>query len=150
MLIGGQWVDVRSGKTLEIINPSTEETLTSVPEADSADVDAAVAAARRAFESPSWTGISPHARTRVLLKIADAIDQNAEELAVLETLDNGAPISSTRGRAAQVAEIFRYYAGWPTKIFGTTNPMDASRFQYMLRAPMGVCALINAWNGSLG
>src|SRR5258708_8529027 len=115
MLIGGQWVDARSGKTLEIINPSTEETLTSVAEADSADVDAAVKAARRAFEAPSWTGISPHARTRLLLKIADAIEKNAEELAVLETLDMGAPLSSTLGRATQVAEIFRYSAGWPTK-----------------------------------
>ena len=146
MLIGGEWVYADSGKTFETINPSTEEVLTLVAEADSADVDAAVVAARRAFESPSWTGISPHARTRILLKIADAVEQNVEELAVLETLDNGAPLSTTRGRAAQVAEIFRYYAGWPTKIFGTTNPMDASRFQYMLREPMGVCALINAWN----
>src|SRR2546426_1045144 len=69
-----------------------------------------------------------------------------EEWAVLESLDTGVGFASAVGRAAQVAEIFRYYAGWPTKIFGTTNPMDASRFQYMLREPMGVCGLINAWN----
>ncbi len=146
LLIGGQWVDARSGKTFEVIDPSTEQSLTSVAEADSADVDAAVLAARRAFEAPSWSGISPHARTRLLLNIAQAVEENAHELAVLETLDMGAPLAACVARVAQVAEIFRYYAGWPTKIFGTTNPMDASRFQYMLREPMGVCGLINAWN----
>jgi acyl-CoA reductase-like NAD-dependent aldehyde dehydrogenase len=146
LLIGGRWVDAISGKTFETLNPATEEVLTSVAEADSADIDAAVAAARRAFEAPSWSGISPHVRAHLLYKIADLVEQHAEELAVLETLDMGAPLSATRGRAAQVAEIFRYYAGWPTKVHGTTNPTDASRFQYMLREPMGVCALINAWN----
>jgi acyl-CoA reductase-like NAD-dependent aldehyde dehydrogenase len=146
MLIGGKWVDAVSGKTFETINPSTEERLALVAEADSADVDAAVTAARRAFESPSWAGISPHARTRYLLKIADAVESHAEELAVLETLDNGMPLSSSAARVAQVAEIFRYYAGWPTKIYGTTNPTDSARFIYMLREPMGVCGLINAWN----
>src|SRR5207244_7414672 len=92
MLIGGQWVDAISGKTFETINPATEERLAAVAEADSADVDAAVAAARRAFEAPTWSGISPHERTRLLLKIADAIEQHAEELAALETLNNGAPL----------------------------------------------------------
>jgi acyl-CoA reductase-like NAD-dependent aldehyde dehydrogenase len=146
LLIGGQWVDALSGKMFETVNPSTEEVLTNVAEADAADVDAAVVAARRAFEASSWSAMSPHARTRILLKIADAIEEHADELAVLETLDMGAPLTLNLARVAQVAEIFRYYAGWPTKIFGTTNPMDPSRFQYMLREPMGVCGLINAWN----
>lgn len=146
MLIDGKWVGAVSGKTFETINPSTEERLALVAEADSADVDAAVNAARRAFESPSWAGISPHARTRYLLKIADAVDAHVEELAVLETLDNGMPLSSSIARATQSAEIFRYYAGWPTKVYGTTNPTDSARFIYMLREPMGVCGLINAWN----
>jgi len=146
MLIGGKWVNAVSGKTFDTINPATEEVLATVAEADTADIDAAVVAARRAFEAPSWAGISPHARTRYLLKIADAVEQHAEELAILETLDNGMPLSSARARAAQVAEIFRYYAGWPTKIYGTTNPTDSARFIYMLREPMGVCGLINAWN----
>src|SRR5438552_196551 len=121
MLIGGKWVNAVSGKTFETINPATEQRLALVAEADGADVDAAVAAARRAFEAPSWTGISPHARTRVLLKIAEAIERHAEELAVLETLDNGTPLSFSAGRVAHVAETFRYYAGWATKIYGTTN-----------------------------
>ncbi|MDN8007029.1 aldehyde dehydrogenase family protein [Burkholderia multivorans] len=146
MLIGGKWVHAVSGKTFDTINPATEEVLATVAEADSADIDAAVVAARRAFEAPSWAGISPHTRTRYLLKIADAVEQHIEELAILETLDNGMPLSSARARAAQVAEIFRYYAGWPTKIYGTTNPTDSARFIYMLREPMGVCGLINAWN----
>jgi len=145
LLIGGEWVNAQSGKTFETTNPATEQLLTVVAEADSADVDAAVIAARRAFES-SWADVSPHVRTRLLLKIAESIDQNAEELAALESLDNGTPMSFSAGRVAHVAEIFRYYAGWPTKIYGTTNPMDASGFLYMLREPMGVCGLINAWN----
>lgn len=91
MLIGGQWVNALSGKTFDVINPATEQKLTTVAEADSADVDAAVVAARRAFEAPTWSGISPHARTRLLLKIADAVEQHTEELAVLETLDMGSP-----------------------------------------------------------
>jgi acyl-CoA reductase-like NAD-dependent aldehyde dehydrogenase len=146
MLIGGRWVDAISGATRETINPATEETLTRVPEADAADVDVAVAAARQAFEAPTWNGISPHARTNLLLKVADAVEQHAEELAVLDTLDMGAPLSLNRARAAQVVELFRYFAGWPTKIYGTTNPTDNDRFIFMLREPMGVCALINAWN----
>jgi phenylacetaldehyde dehydrogenase len=146
LLIDGNWIDAVSGKTFETIDPATEETLTHIAEADAPDVDAAVAAARRAFESSSWSGISPHVRARLLFRIAEAVEQHAEELAVIETLDNGVPLVSARGRVAQVAELFRYYAGWPTKIRGTVNPTDAARFQYMLREPMGVCGLINAWN----
>src|ERR1700741_4489669 len=84
LLIGGNWVEAQSGKTFETINPETEQHLVSVAEADRADVDAAVLAARRAFESPSWTGITPHARTRMLLQIADIVERHAEELAALE------------------------------------------------------------------
>ena len=146
LLIGGKWVQAQSGKTFETINPATEEVLTTVAEADSGDIDAAVVAARRAFEAPTWSGISPHARAHLLLKIADAVERHAQELAYLETLDMGAPLPDNVGRAAQVATIFRYYAGWTSKICGTTNPTDAARFQYMLREPMGVCGLINAWN----
>jgi acyl-CoA reductase-like NAD-dependent aldehyde dehydrogenase len=146
LFIGGEWVNAVSGRTFKTINPATEEALAEISEADSADIDAAVISARRAFDDPSWSGISPHARTQALLKIADAIEKHAGELAVLETLDMGAPLSFTAGRVAASAELFRYYAGWSTKIMGTTNPIDSSRFLYMLREPMGVCALINAWN----
>ena len=149
MLIGGQWVASLSGKTFETSDPSTEQVLARVCEAESADVDAAVQAARRAFEARTWTGISPHARARFLFKIADAIEAHADELAALESLNNGAPLAFAARQVAAMAECFRYYAGWSTKIQGTVSPSDDSRFIYMLREPMGVCALINAWNAPL-
>ena len=146
LLIGGEWVAAKSGKTFETLNPATEEVLCKVAEADQADVDAAVAAARRAYEAPSWSGISPHARTRALLKIAEALDRHVEELAALETLDIGQPLWYSAAVAATAPEVFRYYAGWPSKIFGTTNPTDNTGFLYMLREPLGVCGQIIPWN----
>ena len=150
MLIGGKQVDAASGRTFATENPETEAVLVEVAEADSQDVDLAVKAARAAFESPKWSGMSPHARTQVLLKIADIIERNSEELAVLETLDNGAPIAITRRFVAYAAQTFRYYAGWPTKIMGSTMPSDPSKLVYVLREPVGVCGLINAWNAPIG
>ena len=149
LLIGGKWVNAISERTFETTDPASEAVLAEVAEAASEDVDLAVTAARQAFEFSSWAGSSPHVRTRALLKIADLIDANADELAVLETLDNGAPLSATVNWVASVARTFRYYAGWPTKILGTTNPTDSDRFIYMLREPMGVCGLINPWNAPL-
>lgn len=146
LFIGGEWVAARSGKSFEVIDPSTEKPLCQVAEADQPDIDAAVAAARRAFEAPAWSAITPHARTRALLKIADAIESHAEELATIETLDVGMPTWYSAGVAAMAAEVFRYYAGWPSKILGTTNPTDSSGFLYMLREPLGVCAQIIPWN----
>ncbi|SHK51206.1 aldehyde dehydrogenase family protein [Paraburkholderia terricola] len=146
LLIGGEWVEAVSGRRFTTSDPATEEILAEVAEADSADIDRAVIAARKAFESSTWSGISPHTRARYLLRIADTIEQHAEELAVLETLDMGSPVAASLGRVGAAADLFRYYAGWVTKIHGTTSPTDDSRFIYMLREPMGVCALINAWN----
>src|SRR5438445_11664550 len=111
LLIGGEWVEAKSGKTFETINPANEQLLTSVAEADSADIDAAVRAARRAFEAPSWAGVSPQVRSRLLFKIADLVDKHAEELAALESLDNGSPLSSSTARVGQAAEIFRDHGG---------------------------------------
>ncbi len=146
LLIGGEWVAARSQKTITVANPETEQILSSVAEADSADVDAAVVAARRAFEAPSWSGVSPHARTRVLLQIADVIERHRDELAALETLNNGMPLWLSTAHVTSAVETFRYYAGWPSKIFGTTNPTDESTFMYTLREPLGVCGQIVAWN----
>jgi len=146
LLIGGEWVAAKSGKTFETINPATEEVLCQVAEADQADVDAAVAAARRAYEAPSWSGITPHARTRALLKIAEALDDHIDELAAIDTLDIGMPLWYATAVAATAGEAFRYYAGWPSKIFGTTNPTDPTGFIYMLREPLGVCGQIIPWN----
>ena len=123
--------------------------LATVASGGAADVDRAVAAARRAFEERSWADMNPHERTLVLLRIADAIEAHREELATLESLDGGIPITLTRGMVAEAAKTVRYYAGWPTKISGTVNPVDASVHCYTVREPLGVCAGIIPWNGPL-
>ena len=146
LLIGGQWVNAHSGKTFATIDPSTEQELVTVAEADAADVEDAVRAARRAFETGPWPGMSPHARGRALLKIAEAMEQHAAELAAIESHDVGMPLSRSTGSVAVAVETFRYYAGWPSKIFGNTLPTDPGIFMYTLREPLGVCGLIPAWN----
>jgi acyl-CoA reductase-like NAD-dependent aldehyde dehydrogenase len=149
MLIGGEWTPAASGETFTTVNPATGSVLATVASGGPADVDRAVAAARRAFEEPSWTAMNPHDRTVVLLRIADALEANAEELATLESMDGGIPITVTRGMVADAAKTVRYYAGWPTKILGTVNPVDASVHCYTVREPLGVCAGIIPWNGPL-
>src|ERR1700724_638805 len=147
LLIGGKWRPAKSGKTFETINPANEEVLALIAEGDKADVDEAVVAARKAFEEGPWPAMGPHQRTRLMLKIAELIDQHAEELAVLETLDNGKPLTFSRGfDVPAAAETFRYYGGWVTKIYGETNPSDPAFFNYTLREPVGVCGQIIPWN----
>ncbi len=146
LLIDGKWVDALSGKTFETVNPATGEVLARVAEADAADVDRAVAAARRAFER-GWGESNPYHRARLLLKVADLIEQHRDELAQLESLDVGKPIfESSNMDVPGAAETFRYYAGWPTKIYGETNPSDPAFFSYTLREPVGVCGQIIPWN----
>jgi phenylacetaldehyde dehydrogenase len=149
MLIGGEWTQAVSGETFETVNPATGSVLAAVASGGPADVDRAVAAARRAFEQRSWADMNPHDRTLVLLRIADAIEANSEELATLESLDGGIPIAVTRAMVADAAKTVRYYAGWPTKVLGTVNPVDASVHCYTVREPLGVCAGIIPWNGPL-
>ena len=132
-----------------VIDTATNTVLATVASGGAADVDRAVAAARRAFEERSWADMNPHERTLVLLRIADAIEAHREELATLESLDGGIPITLTRGMVAEAAKTVRYYAGWPTKISGTVNPVDASVHCYTVREPLGVCAGIIPWNGPL-
>ncbi|NIE64462.1 aldehyde dehydrogenase family protein [Burkholderia sp. Ax-1719] len=146
LLIDGAWIDAASGKTFGVINPATEEPLSQVAEADSADVDAAVIAARCAFEAPSWSALSPHARTRTLLKIADIIESHIDELAAIESLDNGMPFWFAQGAVTAAVDIFRYYAGWCSKVLGSTVPSDSSTLIYTLREPLGVCGQIIPWN----
>lgn len=150
LLINGSWVEAVSGQRFDTLNPATEALLTTVAAADAHDVELAVQAARAALEAPTWFGISPHERAAYLLKIAEKVEAHADELAAIETLDNGVPFAASRSRIPHIAETFRYYAGWVSKIYGTTNPSDSTRLIYMLREPMGVCALINAWNVPLG
>lgn len=148
LLIDGQWVE-GSGRAFDTINPATGDVLTQVAEATQADVDRAVASARKAFEDQSgpWRKMSASERGKVLWRIADLIDKNIEELAELETLDNGKPIFESRYvDMPMVADVFRYYAGWATKIHGETVNTFNNSFTYTLREPLGVVGAIVAWN----
>ena len=149
LFIGGAWVDSHAGNTLESVNPATEQLLAQFASADGVDVDTAVVVARRAFEAASWSGLTPHQRTRALLRIAETIDRHADELAAIESFDVGMPLWLSTAQASGTAETFRYYAGWPSKIFGTTIPKDSSALMYTLREPLGVCGQIVAWNTPL-
>ncbi len=147
MLINGEWVASASGKMFETINPATEEVLTSVAEGDKEDIDRAVAAARKAFTSGPWPKMTARDRGRLLRKIADLIMANREELATLETLDNGKPIRETLNVDIPLAaETFEYYGGWADKVHGDTIPVSGDYFNYTLREPVGVCGQIIPWN----
>lgn len=146
LFIDGQWVDADSGKTFMTPNPATGETLAEVAEADKVDIDKAVSAARRAFEG-KWSKMSARDRGRVIYKLSQLIEQHAQELAALETADNGKPIrESSYVDLPQVAENFEYFAGWATKIEGETIPVPGKMFNYTLREPVGVCGQIIPWN----
>ncbi|MBW8870012.1 MAG: aldehyde dehydrogenase family protein, partial [Acidobacteriales bacterium] len=152
MLINGNWVEAVSGKTFPTYDPSTGEVLAQVAEGDKADIDLAVKAARKAFEGP-WRKMSASQRGRLIWKLGDLIDEHLEEFAYLESLDNGKPL--TVARAADVplaAELFRYMAGWATKLEGNTIPLSvpytpkAKYLAYTLREPVGVVGQIIPWN----
>jgi len=147
MLINGEFVAAKSGKTFDTINPATGEVIVKVCEADKEDIDLAVKAARAAFEGP-WKKVTPYQRQQLLLKVADLLEKNAEEFAQLETLDNGKPIRESRAvDVPATVEHFRYYAGWATKIHGETLPVSAGNFfTYTLREPVGVVGQIIPWN----
>lgn len=146
LFIDGKWVDAESGKTFTTPNPATGETLAEVAEADKADVDKAVSAARRAYEG-KWGSISARDRGRLLYKLSQLIESRSRELAELETADNGKPIRESEYiDIPQVVENFEYFAGWATKIEGETIPVPGEMFNYTLREPLGVCGQIIPWN----
>jgi aldehyde dehydrogenase (NAD+) len=151
MLIGGEWTEAASGKTFDSINPATGEVLAKVAEGDAEDINRAVVAARRAFEGP-WSKFKPYERQQLLLKIADVVEANFEELSQLDTLDMGAPISRTLGNRRRVLGMLRYYAGMATSIHGETigNSLPGEIFSYTLKEPVGVVGAIIPWNGPLG
>ncbi|AFH61906.2 aldehyde dehydrogenase family protein [Paenibacillus caseinilyticus] len=147
LFIGGQFVEAIAGRTFETPNPATGETLAVVSEGDAEDIDAAVRAARRAFDEGPWSRISAAERGRLMYKLADLIEENREELARLETLDNGKPIRETRGADLPLAiEHLRYYAGWTTKLTGQTIPVSGDYFNYTRHEPVGVVGQIIPWN----
>src|SRR3984957_3719048 len=123
LLIDGKWRDSKSGKTFETINPATEEVIAQVAEGDAADIDLAVKAARKAFDSGPWRKTDARDRGRMMNKLADLIEKNVDELAELETLDNGKPISESRnGDLPLVIDCLRYYADWADKIHAQLIP----------------------------
>lgn len=150
MSIGGGWVPAASGRTLQNIDPTTEEPLASVPRGGAQDVDAAVRAAQAAFVDPSWAGMTPDQRGRILNQIAEVLERNAEELATIDSVNMGAPLMLTSRMVQDAAETFRYYAGWPTRLFGTHVPMRADRLGYTRKEPLGVVGIIWGWNGPMG
>ena len=145
--IGGKWVPAASGKTFETIHPATEEVICEVAEGDKADVDAAVDAAREAFDNGPWSKMDARDRGALMYKLADLIAEEADELAALETLDNGKPITDSRtADIPLVIDTLRYYAGWADKIQGATIPVRGEYFTYTRREPMGVVGQIIPWN----
>jgi aldehyde dehydrogenase (NAD+) len=146
MTIGGEQMDSASGHTFEVVDPATGRSISEVPRASREDVDAAVRAAREAFEDRRWLGLRAGKRAEILFKIGEIIKREIGDLAQIETLDSGKPIKLSSGEMWAAGEAFRYYSGWPTKIFGETNPTDDAMFVYTLREPVGVCAGIIPWN----
>jgi aldehyde dehydrogenase (NAD+) len=147
LLIGGNWVD--GSKHFDTVNPATGEVLTQIAEASAADVDRAVQSARHAFEdrNGAWRKLSASERGRLLWKLADLVEKNIDELAELETLDNGKPIFESRYvDMPMVIDVLRYYAGLATKIHGETVNTFETAFTYTLREPVGVVGLIVPWN----
>ena len=147
LLIDGKQVDAQSGKTFATLNPSTGDILTQVAEADAADIDLAVAAARKAFEAGPWPKMSGGERSRLLFKFSELMLTKADELAELEAIDAGKPFAEARNVDIPVAaEVIQYYAGWASKIAGQTLPLRGSSFIYTLREPVGVVGAIVPWN----
>ncbi|KAF7911775.1 uncharacterized protein EAE98_011890 [Botrytis deweyae] len=145
LFINNEWVKGVDGKTFEVINPATEEVITSVHEATEKDVDIAVAAARKAYEG-EWSKVTPEGRGKLLVKLAELVEKNADLLAAVESLDNGKAISMAKGDVAAVAGCLRYYGGWADKIEGKVIDTDPEYFTYTKQEPIGVCGQIIPWN----
>jgi phenylacetaldehyde dehydrogenase len=153
MLIDGQWLAAQSGKTFDVYNPATGEVLARVAEGDKADIDRAVKAARNAFDSGAWPKLTASARSKLLWKLADLIESHTEEFAQLESLDNGKPFAVAKAADVPLAaELFRYMAGWATKLDGSTLALSvpympgAEFHAYTRREPVGVVGQIIPWN----
>ena len=148
LLINNKWVESASGKTFPTVNPSTGDVITQVAEADAADVDKAVAAARAAFDHGPWRKkLSASQRGAMMMKLADLIEKHADELAQLEALDNGKPYHVARAADLPLTiACYRYYAGWADKNQGKTIPVSGHYFCYTKHEPVGVVGQIIPWN----
>jgi acyl-CoA reductase-like NAD-dependent aldehyde dehydrogenase len=149
MFIGGRWVDAASGKTFDTLDPSTGEVLAKVAEGDAQDIDRAVAAARKSFDSGVWRDLPPAERAKALWRVGDLIEEHGLELAQLDSLDNGMPVNDALlFYIPMAAATFRYYAGWATKLQGATQELSVvgKYHSYTLREPVGVAGQIIPWN----
>jgi acyl-CoA reductase-like NAD-dependent aldehyde dehydrogenase len=147
MHIDGQWVDAIEGEVFETHDPATGEVLATVPAADAADVDRAVRAARRAFDDGSWgSSVAERDRARLLLRMAELVRDQRDELARLEVRDCGKPLADAQADIDEVAFMFEYYGGWATKISGDIPPVGPSAMSLVVKEPVGVCGLIVPWN----
>ena len=146
LFIDGRFVDSSDQKTFATINPATGETICQVAEASAQDVDRAVKAARRALESSPWKTMDAADRGKLMFKLADLVEENAEDLAVLEAFNSGKTINDARGDVQGVLNTLRYYAGWADKIEGRTIPVRGNFLSYTLRQPVGVVGQIIPWN----
>jgi aldehyde dehydrogenase (NAD+) len=147
LLINNRWTDSISGKTFATINPSTGEEICQIAEAEAADVDKAVRAARAAFDKGPWRKTMASERGRMLYRLSELIEKNADDLARLEALDNGKPFAVAKAvDVAATAACFRYFAGWADKVHGKTIPIDGDYFCYTRHEPVGVVAQIIPWN----
>jgi (Z)-2-((N-methylformamido)methylene)-5-hydroxybutyrolactone dehydrogenase len=147
MLIGGEWVDARSGETFETVDPFTGRVWAEIPKAGPEDVDAAVRAARAAFDDGPWPRLAGTERARLMRRLADLIAERAEEIAIVETTDNGKLIREMEGQLRGLADYYHWFAGAADKIHGETIPADRTNFLiYTLKEPVGVVAAITPWN----
>ena len=145
LFIDGEFVDAEARSRIPVLNPHDNSLITEVAEAQQADIDRAVEAARRAF--PAWAKLAAMDRGRLLLKLAEAIDANAEELAKLESIDTGHPVRDTRGLdVVRTAVTFCYFGGMADKFQGSVVPVEAGFLNYVLREPLGVVGQIVPWN----
>ncbi|MDN3060063.1 aldehyde dehydrogenase family protein [Streptomyces sp. SRF1] len=147
LFIDGHEKAPASGEYVASVDPMTERELTRIAVGGPKDVERAVAAARRAFQTDTWAGISPQRRSRILYQIADVIEEHAEELATLDSLEMGGPFANNMWMVEHTVEVFRHYAGWPTRIYGVTAPSAPTKFGYTTRRPLGVVVAIAGWNG---
>ncbi|KAI1082436.1 aldehyde dehydrogenase [Whalleya microplaca] len=146
LFINNEFVKGSSSDKLSSIDPATEDTIIDVEIATEADVDKAVAAARAAFNNPTWRDITPEGRARLLNKMADLVEEHKEDLFTLQAWDVGKPYPGSLGESSIIINCFRYYAGWADKLNGSTIPISADKFGYTLKQPVGVCGAISPWN----
>ncbi|KAM7483218.1 hypothetical protein LguiB_007801 [Lonicera macranthoides] len=147
LLINGQFVDSASGKTFPTLDPRTGEVIAHLAEGDAEDINRAVASARQAFDEGPWPKMSPYERSRILLRFADLVEKHSNELAALETWNNGKPYEqAAKSELPMLVRLFHYYAGWADKIHGLTVPADGPHHVQTLHEPIGVAGQIIPWN----